>query len=324
VRVDAIPRDNPPHRVLIFDVEDTGIGIAPEDQARIFDPFVQAASARTRKGTGLGLSISRHFVQLLGGTIQVESAPGLGSRFHVEVPVLTAEASEVMPQTPILGQVIGMEPGQPDYRVLIVEDQQENWLLLQRLLQAAGFQVRVAEDGAQAVEAYRLWRPHFIWMDLRLPVMGGLEAARRIREFEGGQEVRIVAVTASAFASQREEVLAAGIDDFLRKPYRPREVFDCMTRHLGVRFLYRARTQAAAGDLPVTLRPEDLAALPAVLRNELETAVISLDPERIATLICRVSERNASLASVLAGLADQLAYTAIFDALESCKSSLNE
>jgi CheY-like chemotaxis protein len=235
-----------------------------------------------------------------------------------------AEASDVPSQPPREEQVIGIEPGQPDYRILIVEDQRENWLLLQRLLQTAGFQVRVAEDGGQAVEAFKLWRPHFIWMDLRLPVLGGVEAAGRIRELEGGREVRIVAVTASVFASQREEVLASGFDDFLRKPYRPREIFECMARHLGVRYLYGAGPQAAARDLPLTLRSEELAALPAALRDELEDAVIALDRERIARTLYRISEQNSSLANALGNLADKLAYTAIFEALERCKNEFTE
>jgi hypothetical protein len=121
--------------VLIFDVEDTGIGIAPDDQARIFDPFVQAGSTRTRKGTGLGLSISRHFVQILGGSIQVESTLGRGSRFHVELPAQTVEASEVMGAIAGMKRVVGLEPGQrlPD---LNRGGSKENWLLLQRLLRS--------------------------------------------------------------------------------------------------------------------------------------------------------------------------------------------
>jgi CheY-like chemotaxis protein/nitrogen-specific signal transduction histidine kinase len=324
VRLDAKRRENSAGPVVTLDVEDTGIGISEEDQARIFDPFIQAGSTRGGKGAGLGLSISRRFVQLLSGSIQVESTPGRGSRFHVEVPVEMAEASEVMAGTGAVKQVTGLEPGQREYRILIVEDQQENWLLLQRLLQTTGFAVKVAGDGAQAIEVFRTWRPDFIWMDLRLPVVGGLEASRRIRQLEGGREVKIVAVTASAFASQREEVLAAGLDDFLRKPYRPREVFDCMARHLGVRYVYEATPQSAAGDPAVPLHPEDLAALPAALRDELENAITSLDPERIALLLRQVSEQNASLGHALLRLADKFSYTAIFRALESCKERLSD
>ncbi len=306
--------------LLSFDVEDTGIGIAPEDQARIFDPFVQVNETR-KKGTGLGLSITRHFVHLLGGTIHVESTAECGSRFHVELPAQGTEAAEVMPEPGQAKRVVGLELGQPDYRIMVVEDQNENWLLLQRLLQRAGFQVQGAEDAARAIKTFQTWRPHFIWMDLRLPVMGGLEAARHIREMEGGREVKIVAITASVFG---EQVVAAGLDDFVRKPYRPREIFDCMARHLGVRYVYSSDPREAIEEVNRTLRMEDLAAIPEELRVELENAVISLDRERIARFVSRVSEQNASLGGALAHLADVSAYTPILDALESCKCRFTE
>jgi CheY-like chemotaxis protein len=223
-----------------------------------------------------------------------------------------------------VGRVVGLEPGSPDYRILIVEDQKANWLLLQRLLQSAGFPVKVAMDGAQAVEVFETWRPHFIWMDLRLPVFSGLEATRRIRQLEGGEKVKIVAVTASAFASQRDEVLSAGLDDFLRKPYRPGEMFDCMARHLGVRYVYATAPPVTGGNPPAILRPEQLSVLPAGLREELATALLSLDRERIALGVSRVSQQDAALGSILVRLTDRLAYTPILDALDKCKRKLSK
>jgi len=138
---------------------------------------------------------------------------------------------------------------------------------------------------------------------------------------EGGREVKIVAVTASAFTSQREEVLSAGLDDFLRKPYRPREMFDCMARHLGVRYAYATTPRAAVRELQATLRPEDLAALPKELREDLKNAVISLDVGRIALLTNRISHQDGELGGLLARLADRFAYTPILQALETCKGS---
>jgi signal transduction histidine kinase/CheY-like chemotaxis protein len=305
---------------LIFDIEDTGIGIAVGDQARIFDAFVQAGSADGRKGVGLGLSISRHFLQLFGGSIRVESTPGRGSRFHVEVPAETAGAYAAIEGVPEAEEVVRLEAGQPFYRVLIVEDQKANWQLLQRLLQTAGFDVRVAEDGGEAIETFTSWRPHFIWMDLRLPAMGGLEAARHIRGAPGGRDVKIAAITASAFASQREEVLAAGFDDLQHKPFRPKEIFDCMARHLGVRYVFAKGAWSRAVDLPVTIRGEDLASLSEELLDELEKAVVSLDPKRIALLVGQISAHNALLGSVLQRLTSEFRYTPIHDALRSCKS----
>jgi CheY-like chemotaxis protein len=151
-----------------------------------------------------------------------------------------------------------------------------------------------------------------------------LEAAKHIRELEGGREVKIAAVTASAFDSQRQDALAAGFDDFLRKPYRPREIFDCMARHLGVRYVHRAGPQATVDDPPVTLGPENLVSLPQALRNELESAIVSLDSKRIAQLVNQVSEQNAPLGKAMGRLADKLAYSPILRALQSCKRPFAE
>jgi len=220
--------------------------------------------------------------------------------------------------------VVGLAPGQPECRILVVEDKQENWLLLQRLLLDGGFQVRVAEDGAQAVEMFQIWRPHFIWMDLRLPVMGGLEATREIRALEGGRQVKIAALTASAFTQQRDEVLAAGMDDFLRKPYMRDEIFACMARHLGVSYLYKEVSRTLQADPVAVLRPAALAILPQQLRAELTDAVVRLDPGPIAEVIGRVSEQDAQLGAVLAGCAKRFAYTEMLNALKDCNGGLRE
>jgi CheY-like chemotaxis protein len=260
----------------------------------------------------------------MDGTIKVESTPGKGSLFRVELPVEQAEEFEVIQPSVTEKKTVAWTPGKPAYRVLIVEDERESWQLLQRLLQEAGFSVQVAEDGVQAVETFQVWRPSFIWMDLRLPIMGGLEAARKIRAMDAGREVKIVAVSASAFTHQREEVVAAGLDDFVRKPYRPTEIFDCMARHLGLRYVYSDGSPAPAMESVSSLRPEDLAALPEDLCEELANALIALNVERITTLINRVSERDNAMGGVLTRYADRFAYTEILDALDGVNALYSE
>jgi signal transduction histidine kinase/DNA-binding response OmpR family regulator len=305
---------NPEHVLLRIEVEDTGMGIDPEDQVNIFEPFIQLGNTNNQ-GSGLGLAITRKFVELMGGTISVESTPGEGSSFRVNVPAEEAKESEELAREGADRLIIGLAPSQPNYRILVVEDRRENLLLLQRILEAVGFHVRVAQNGADGVEMFRTWRPHFIWMDVRPPVMDGLKAARCIRALEGGQGVKIAAVTASTFIDQRHEVLAAGLDDFVRKPYRPGEIFDCMARHLGVRYLYRADS-VSTRESPSAPQPDALAALPQDLRGHLKDAVISLDVRRIASMINRVAERDATLGRMLARCAEGFAYTAILRALE--------
>jgi CheY-like chemotaxis protein len=173
----------------------------------------------------------------------------------------------------------------------------------------------VAGDGAQGVEMFRAWRPHLIWMDIRLPVMGGVEATAKIRELEGGREVKIVALSASVFAQEREPVLAAGLDDFMRKPYRREEIFDCLARHLGVRYAYGETEQPPRPVDAGPVQAADLAKLPGQLQKELLDAVVRLDSRRIRDVINRVAEHDDQLGQALSRAAQRLAYTEILDAL---------
>ncbi|MFH0976296.1 MAG: ATP-binding protein [Spirochaetota bacterium] len=237
LRLKSRPIDKSNDCLLIIEVEDTGIGIEIKDQKQIFDPFVQLGKQVNQKGTGLGLAITQRHIEMMRGSISVESASGKGSCFHIELPVARAQGNDIRAPK-IKRRIIGIASGQPEYRILIVEDRMENWLLLRRLLEGIGFQVRVAENGAAGIETYLLWHPHLIWMDVRMPVMDGLEATQRIRKSEGGNEVKIIALSASVFQEERNRVLSAGMDDFVRKPYRAEEIFDCMTRNLGVNYIY--------------------------------------------------------------------------------------
>jgi signal transduction histidine kinase/CheY-like chemotaxis protein len=320
LRLDVRPAGGGGQFLACFEVEDTGIGISAEDQARIFEPFEQAADGRRQKGAGLGLAITRQFVELMGGTITVESAPGKGSCFRVEIPVEETREIEVTPPA-AQERILGLEAGQPEYRVLVVEDQRENWMLLERLLRNAGFPVRVAENGEEGVKVFQEWRPHFIWMDVRMPVMDGIEAARRVRALEGGRDVKIAAITASGSDGSRAELLAAGLDDVVRKPYRPHQIFERMARHLGVRYRRAPAVPLLKREPAAELRPDAIAALPAVLRAELLDALTVLDVDRILRTVAKVAEQDADLGFALELLAKRYAYTAMLEAIEGSSQS---
>ncbi|MGZ5000850.1 MAG: ATP-binding protein, partial [Methylomonas sp.] len=299
---------------LILEVEDSGPGIAPADLARVFEAFVQVGRTSAHKGTGLGLAISRQFVQLMGGDISVHSTLGKGSVFRAEFPFEMADESEILDLKPEHGLVTGLMPGQGEFRILIVEDQKENQELLKKLLESVGFQVKIAENGLEGVELFQSWSPHFIWMDRRMPVMDGVEATQRIRQLKGGQDVKIAALTASAFKDQQQEMLDAGMDDFVRKPYRFEEIFDCMAKHLGIKYRYASDP----GEAPEVsdLNIDRLAQLPVALREELRMTLETLYCDDIMAVIHKVGQIDENLGNALSRLAYYFEYPTILDALE--------
>ena len=282
--------DAGPPRVR-FEVEDTGPGIRQEDRERIFLPFVQLEErSPAERGTGLGLAICRQYVRLMGGEIGVGGEPGKGSIFHFEIPA-TLLPAEVATAEPRRGRVLGLVEGQPCYRLLIAEDQPENRLLLRTMLEPLGFELREAVNGQEAVALAAQWCPHLIWMDVRMPVMDGLEATRRIKAAEAGACIKIVAITAHALEAERRTILAAGYDDFIRKPYKDFEIMEALTRHLGVRFVYEKDTTPAAVAAPLNMAA--LTGLPEELRHDLEQALVRIDIGAVRQTIEEIRARTA-------------------------------
>jgi PAS domain S-box-containing protein len=305
---------------LLLEVEDTGPGIGDEERIRLFQPFTQLPGGAARGGTGLGLSIVRQFVQLMGGTITVDSTPGKGALFRVELPLEEADA----PATAAAGEgaqreVAGLAPGQPTYRILIAEDQRDNQLLLSRLMTDLGLEARVAENGAECVKLFQQWRPDLIWMDRRMPVMDGVEATRRIRQLPGGDKVKIVAVTASVFTEQQTELHEAGMDGLVSKPFRFEDIYNALAEQLGMAYIYRDGRDAARSLVPLT--PADLAGLDPAERIALREALESLAVDRITAIIRRIGEHNPALAEALQNLADDFDYPAILRALSAAPDS---
>ena len=304
---------------LLIEVEDSGAGIAPKDQTRLFEPFVQLTEGSTQHGTGLGLAITRQFVKLMGGSIGVESAQGQGSLFRIDLPVELAEADDILqPKTLEPAEVAGLVPGQPRYKIMIVEDQHENQLLLSKLMIDLSLEVKVAENGQQCLELFQNWQPDLIWMDRQMPIMDGIETSKRIRQLGTGQTVKIVAVTASAFKEQQQEMLDAGIDDFVRKPYRFKEIYDCMARQLDIKFIYLPSSPTAE-TTAVSLSADMLSVLPKAFRQKLRHVLISLDTAQISETIRQIADIDAQLALALSQLAEYFDYPAILKCLDEIK-----
>jgi PAS domain S-box-containing protein len=314
-RVRVEPSDNIASRLLV-DVDDSGPGIAAGDRERIFNPFEQAAAGARAGGTGLGLAISRQFARLLGGDVTVTSEVGRGSCFHVEISLGQEDQDRRQVEVPSR-RVIGIKPTADPCRVLVVDDQLENRKVMARMLEAVGFSIREANDGAEAVTRFAEWRPHAILMDMLMPRMGGAEAIRQIRATPAGQSTFILAVSASAFAENRQQALAAGADDFLSKPFREADLLETLRAPLGVEYISvdvpALRTPGTMVTHPNGSVHPTLAQIPFALREQIHAAAVNADYDRLMALADELAVLDADGAHVLRQTVERFDYQKLID-----------
>lgn len=312
--------DDPRRITLCFEVEDTGPGIAPTELDSLFEAFVQTETGRrSQEGTGLGLPISQKFVQLMGGDITVTSEVGQGTIFAFEIRIGRAQAADVRTQ-PSRQKIVGLAANQPTYRILVADDKWESRLLLVNMLSPLGFAVREAENGQEAIELWQEWEPHLIWMDMRMPVMDGYEATRRIKASLKGQATVIIAITASVFKKQQSVVLSAGCDDFVSKPFREETILNKITEHLGVLYCYQEETGVQFSlalqpeEVPLSDRSrESLRQMPLQWINDLRDAALSAREKRLKELIAQIPEDSRDLGRSLDLMVERLCFDKIID-----------
>ena len=284
---------------LRFEVRDTGVGLTPEQQARMFRSFEQADSSTTRQygGTGLGLAITRKLVELMQGEVGVQSQPGLGSTFWATVPLGVAATGDSA--SPLHERVLrsGVPTGLRGRRVLLVEDNPLNQQVGTELLAEAGIAVDVAGNGRIALDMVQRQTYDLVLMDMQMPEMDGLEATRRLRAEPALAGLPIVAMTANALAEDRARCEAAGMDDFIAKPIEPAILWRVLWRFLG----------PDDGDVPLAACAEPTSAVPlgeqAVMRPL--AAIAALDTRSgLRRAMDRPARYIATLREFVAGQGD--------------------
>ncbi|NEP10388.1 MAG: response regulator [Symploca sp. SIO2C1] len=348
---------------IIFEVEDTGTGIAAEEVGKLFEAFTQTAAGRSsQEGTGLGLPISRKFVQLMGGDITLSSKLEQGSIFTFYIQITPAESDEGNKHYQPIRQIISLAADQPEYRLLVVEDKLTNRQLIVSLLTTIGFEVQEAENGQEAIELWENWQPHLILMDMRMPVMDGYEATKIIKAREremrglvaggaGGAEgaegdaekipnsqfpipnsqfpipnsqfpnTIIIALTANAFEEQRANILAAGCDELVPKPFQEEVLLEAIAKHLGVRYLYEESVVAIK---EISQAPTDTAQSldfylsqmpPEWVINLQEAAILGLD-NQIFQLIAEIPESFTLLRQTLVDWSHDYRFDKVVDLIQ--------
>ncbi|GGA35707.1 ATP-binding protein [Okeania sp. KiyG1] len=314
---------------LQLEVEDTGPGIAQEELNKLFVPFEQTtAGHQIRQGTGLGLAITEKFIKLMGGDITTKSTLGVGTCFQLSIPI-GLSSPQTFPSRRGKGKVIGLAAKQPEYRILVVDDQVDNGLLLLDLLVSVGFSVQQAINGREATEIWKAWRPHLIWMDLHMPEMDGYEATKQIRQWESQLDqpfsTKIIALTASVFQEKREEVLSSGFDDYMVKPFQEELIWEKMNQYLGVELIYQQsdgandrkrqktigdRQQVTSEDLSVILKD-----MPSEWLSELHKASSELRGKKVMQLIKDIPSEKEAIAAQLKSFAENYQFDRILKLL---------
>lgn len=311
-----------------FEIQDTGPGIDPQEMNLLFEPFSQTKTGReSQQGTGLGLSITQQFINLMEGEIEVSSQLGKGTIFRFDIQAKKAETVTRKGETS-QGRVIALAENQPQYRILVVDDNWTNRKLVVKLLNPLGFQIREAENGQEAIAIWEQWEPHLIFMDMRMPVMDGYEATQVIKRHLKGQATVIIALTASALQQEKSIILSAGCDDFVRKPFRVEQLLKTIVKHLGVRFIYEQKNPEITDNKNTLKSPKsvnyhddnttdspsiNIAVMPESWQVELYQAASKLNGRLIADTIAKIPDQYQNLADHLTQLSNDFRYDILID-----------
>ncbi|MCX6269565.1 MAG: PAS domain S-box protein [Bacteroidetes bacterium] len=305
-RVDKM---NEEKQYLVVEIQDSGPGISEHEYGNLFKHFVQTtAGIKKGSGTGLGLALSRELTKLMGGDITLLSQVEKGSvfTFYVEIQEGQIEINEPDKAE----RVICLDKDQKTYRILVVDDKKENLLVIVNLLKMVGFETNEAINGEDALEKFAAWEPDLILMDLRMPVMDGYEATRRIRLTEKGARTPIIAVTANPFESDRKKIESFGIQGYICKPFRENELFYTIGNILGIKYI-------TEDEIPISLvkylndekaMAADIEKLPDGLRLKMMDALAVADIMLLKKLIHGIEQEAPELAQLLMTLARNYDY----------------
>jgi PAS domain S-box-containing protein len=306
---------------LVVEIQDTGPGISEDELGKLFKQFEQtSAGILKNSGTGLGLALSRELAVLMGGNITVASEEGKGSVFTIHVAL--KEGKSEVGEAANAKRVICIDNPQKAYRVLVVDDKQENRQVVVNLLNLTGFETKEAVNGEDAVSKFEAWEPHLILMDVRMPVMDGYEATRLIKSTEKGRQTPVIAVTASSPEEEKKNEIAFEIQGYVRKPFNESELFGTIGKVLGLEFIYEEEKPINAPSRYLgndELIEEDLAKLPDDLILLMLTAVKSANLSHLIEIINGIEIGNSELSKHLMTLAVDYRYDHLLQLLNKRK-----
>lgn len=301
---------------ITFEVEDTGVGIVPEEMDKLFRPFEQTVSGKGKGGTGLGLTISREYMCLMGGGLAARSVLGKGSVFTAYCRFVEGK-QEFVERTEDTRRVLGLAPGIGTKTILVVDDKEISRRFVVEMLTYVGFVTLEAANGKEALTVCREKKPDLVLMDMRLPVLDGYAATKRLKSTPAGKKIPVIAVSASAFEEERNDILATGADEFISKPFRECELFASIKQLLGIEYRYAEdAVVVTATDDATVLTSADLENLPDELLEELRQALIILHVGAIREVIGRIHSCDTRIGKILDRMEKQYQFEILLDLLK--------
>jgi len=293
---------------LTVEIQDSGPGIPENELDKLFKHFEQTSSGINKgSGTGLGLALSRELAIILGGNITVTSEIGKGSIFTFQVDIKQGNPEAIEKSTS--KRVIGIENGKESFRILVVDDKDENLKVAIDLLELVGFETNEAVNGVEAIEKFEQWNPHLILMDMRMPVMDGYEATRKIKSTDRGKQTPVVALTASAFEDERKKIESLGMQGYIRKPFRENELFGVVGKILDITYIYEDEMlEKSPSHNNVEFVASEMAQLPLNLISKMKDALAVADLDLLIELIESFDPVNAELGQQLLTLVKNYDY----------------
>ena len=302
---------------LYFEIENQECWLTPEKISTLFEPVEQVLQEpKLAQSSSLSLPISLQLARLMGGDIIVrhhQSDRTLNFCLNIQTKKIAAEHIQIHSTAQ---RIIGLEPNQPQYRILIVDDSRVSRQLMLQLLKPVGFEVRSAVNGKEAVDVWLDWQPHMIWMDLRMPVMDGYEATEQIKSY-AHCNIPIVAVSASTIETERQLFQTTRWDDFVGKPYSDNIIFDKIAQHLGIRYVYESNQLTVAKSVSIA---EITAIMPAQWLSQVEQAADKLDQNLLTKLLEQIPPENEELKKALQRQIDNFDFDQIFTMVNQSKT----
>jgi signal transduction histidine kinase/CheY-like chemotaxis protein len=317
ITVSAYAKEN----ILYISVEDEGVGIDTEELPFIFEAFKQVGEASSSTGYGLGLAIVKQYIDVMNGSISVQSTPNVGTKFSIEIPFVqcTSEEKEKLINSSDTKEILQVSEDSQFIKILIAEDIDNNIMLLKNILSVVPCEIKVAKDGEEALEVFKTFTPDLILMDKRMPKMDGIESIKKIRAINTHSKLIIALLSAELISDEEKDSI--GVDYYLLKPYKKEEIYSLLQESYKINFIYKKadKYKEIQKNISPSVLKSKLKELDKSLRDELYKQALLLNQDDMQEILAKIKIQHKELYEILQKLVNDLNFLEIINSISSQK-----